>query len=495
MPPTGTEPDRRSFLFAAAAIPFLVGCGHRRSIGQTGRGNRGRVRFTNRLAIPPINPGVLGPDSIRRFELTAREGSKAFRSGKPSRTWGFNGDYLGPTIRASRGEVVALAVRNDLAVPTTLHWHGMRLPAVMDGNPHQPIRPGTTWEPQWTIDQPAATLWYHPHPHGETARHVYRGLAGLWIIDDPAATAELPSSYGVDDIPVVIQDRTLGSDGELIEDEPVAFWGLMGNDILVNGTLGPFVEVTTSLIRLRLLNGSNARVYNLTFADGRDLHVIANDCGMLAAPVGVRRLTISPGERFEVLVQFEPNDILLLRSIPGNQMIDQGDFGILEFRAAPRLDTTASIPHRLDAPSSITTPSRATRRSLVLAGDARIGSQSMDMERIDLVVPRGAIEEWEVWAPGVAHNFHIHDAAFTVVELGGAPPPPHLRGLKDTVFLPAGQQATLAVQFGDHPDPITPYMYHCHILRHEDAGMMGQFTIVEPEGVQSAPRRIPTRHH
>ena len=115
-----------------------------------------------------------------------QEGDTDLGRDDPTPTWGFNGAYLGPTLRATRGEQVAVDVHNALDETTTVHWHGMHLPAAMDGGPHQPIAPGETWPPTWKIDQPAATLWYHPHPHGETAEHVYRGLAGMFILDDPA---------------------------------------------------------------------------------------------------------------------------------------------------------------------------------------------------------------------------------------------------------------------------------------------------------------------
>lgn len=155
-----------------------------------------------------------------------------------------------------------MTVRNSLPVATTVHWHGMRLPAVMDGGPHQLVDSGgASWSPHWTVDQPAATLWYHPHPHGETAQQVYRGLAGMFLIDDETntdlATLGLPTAYGRDDIPVIIQDKTLNRDGTL-QDHTEPNFGLMGNVILLNGTYDPYLAATTSRVRLRLLNASNA---------------------------------------------------------------------------------------------------------------------------------------------------------------------------------------------------------------------------------------------
>jgi blue copper oxidase len=152
------------------------------------------VDFEQELAIPPLADSHTDARGTRIFDLTAREGTTALLPGKPTQTWGFNGSYLGPTLRAARGEEVRVNVHDDLDETTTVHWHGMHLPARYDGGPHQPIEPGEIWSPQWRIDQPAATLWYHPHPHGQTEEHINKGLAGMFIFDDPdsAVADELP---------------------------------------------------------------------------------------------------------------------------------------------------------------------------------------------------------------------------------------------------------------------------------------------------------------
>ena len=206
----------------------------------------------------------------------------------------------------------------------------MRLPARMDGGPHQPIEPGATWSPHWTVDQPATTSWYHPHPHGATARHVYRGLAGMFIVDD--GPAELPSRYGVDDIPLILQDRVL----DPAPDPLKGTFGILGDHMLVNGTYRAFVNVRTERVRFRILNGSNARMYHLTFADGRSFHVVGGDAGLLAAPVEVDRVSLTPGERVEVVVAFTGGEQVLLRTVSGSDDIDEGDFDLLKVVAAPR---------------------------------------------------------------------------------------------------------------------------------------------------------------
>lgn len=183
---------------------------------------------------------------------------------------------------------------NDLDEPTSVHWHGMHLPATMDGGPHQMIEPGQTWKPHWTIDQAAATLWYHRHPHGKTEDHVYKGLAGMVILDDDATrSAELPHEYGVDDLPLIVQDKSF-DDGQLELSHDGAEPGMLGDTVMVNGTIGGVQEVTSEKVRMRLLNGSTARTYAFEFPD-RSMDLIAGDGGLLEEPAEVDRLRLAPG--------------------------------------------------------------------------------------------------------------------------------------------------------------------------------------------------------
>jgi FtsP/CotA-like multicopper oxidase with cupredoxin domain len=149
---------------------------------QADMSNVGQLSFTNQLKIPPLLQPRQDGAGRKVFNLRLQQGTSKLLAGQPTQTWGVNGAYLGPTIRATRGDQVVMQVTNSLPEPTTIHWHGMHLPAAADGGPHQPIQPGSTWTPTWRINQSAATLWYHPHPHGATEDHVYRGLAGLFLI-------------------------------------------------------------------------------------------------------------------------------------------------------------------------------------------------------------------------------------------------------------------------------------------------------------------------
>ncbi|HEY8482556.1 MAG TPA: multicopper oxidase domain-containing protein [Spirillospora sp.] len=463
----------------------------------------GRIRFANRLFIPPQARSHRDADGRRVFDLRAAAGRHRFRPGRPTSTWGINGPHLAPTLRAVRGETVLVRFRNDLPETTTLHWHGMHLPAAMDGGPHQPVEPGTTWSPTWTIDQPAATLWYHPHPHGRTAAHVYRGLTGVFILDEPEPP-QLPNRYGIDDIPVIVRDINLTGDNRLEEKErSQAGVGIVGEHVTVNGTLAPYLPVTTQRIRLRLLNASASRIYRFGFASGRSFALVGTDGGLLAAPHRTDRVQLSPAERAEIIVTMRPGERDVLRSFPPDtglnfwdRRLTGGDdtLDVLELRAAPRLDPSPPIPARLAEPPRLAAANTPPKRTFQLA-KYTINGRPMDMNRIDFAVAQGSTEVWEVTAiDGSPHNLHVHDAQFQVLSVGGAPPPPHLRGWKDTIHTPPKVPIRIAMRFRGRPDPAMPYMFHCHVLNHEDRGLMGQF-VVTSDGRLPRAAAAPAHHH
>jgi blue copper oxidase len=458
-------------------------------VSRLDRSNVGRVGLTHPLRIPPLLDGRDDGTGTRVFDLRVAAGRTELLPGTLTDTWGINGPYLGPTLRASRGDRVRIDVTNGTAEDTTLHWHGMHLPAVMDGGPLQPIAPGATWSPTWTIDQPAATLWYHPHPHGRTADQVRRGAAGLFLLDDPGAAAlDLPDRYGVDDVPVIIQDRSFGADGSFGGDGFLSGDGQVGDEILVNGTWGPVFEATTTRVRLRLLNASNTRVYHLGFADGRGYDVIGTDSGLLPAPVRTARVEVAPGERVEVVVDVRPGDDAVLRSFPGDlgngfveQRADGGDdtMDILRLRGAATLTPSPPLPPSLVPAPAATAPAGAPVRSFRFSGTA-INGRDMDLHRADAVATVDTDEVWDVSATSGLHVFHLHDVRFRVIDIDGAPPPPLLGGWKDTLRLVPDRRFRLLVRFEDYADPDHGYMFHCHVLAHEDAGMMGQVVVVAP---------------
>lgn len=449
----------------------------------------GKVDFDNPLKIPPLAQSSTDDQGRRVFDLTAKQGESEFVPGSKTTTWGFNGDYLGPTLRVSRGETVLVNVHNQLDAPTAVHWHGMHLPARMDGGPHQMIAAGGEWSPTWTVNQPATTLWYHPHPHGQTEKHVTMGLAGMFIIDDPIEAAlPLPRDYGIDDIPAIVQDVRFTVDHQLTTSTR-GFVGPIGNQILVNGTLGPFFEVTTDVVRIRLLNASAARVYNFGFSDGKEFALVGTDGGLLDKPFTTDHIQLSPAERAEILVSMVPGETVTLRSTPPYLGIDAAaagmnagsdSFDILQLRAANTLVSTGTVPESLAPIDRLRAEDATVHRDFLLDGFEINGNQ-MDMGRIDEVIRVGTTETWSVTnTQNMPHSFHIHDVQFQILTIGGAPPPPELAGWKDTVYLTPHREFTLIMKFTDYTDPNFPYMYHCHLLWHEDLGMMGQFVVIGP---------------
>lgn len=446
--------------------------------------------FVNELSIPPLADSTV-EDGVRTFRLTAGTGTTEFPGIGDAETWGYNGSFLGPTLRAERGERVAFEIDNKLPEATSVHWHGMHLPAAMDGGPHQTIEQGETWRPNWTIDQPASTLWYHPHPHGETEKHVYLGLAGMFILDDDASlAADLPSEYGVDDLPIIVQDKEFDRAGQLVLDDNGSEPGMLGDTVMVNGTVGAYREVTTERVRLRLLNGSTARTYTFEMPD-RSMTMIASDGGFLDAPLEMEKLRLAPGERAEVIVEFDPGETVRLHSsktdlggiaVPATSG-GNDEFDVLEFRASDSLTPSPepSWPEAQDAAADELHQNEASVTRDFVLNTREINGEEMDMNRIDEVVYIGDTEVWEVRSTQpIPHSFHIHDVQFRVLSIGGQPPPPELAGPKDTIYLNPNLTYRLLVRFEDYADPNMPYMYHCHMLLHEDEGMMGQFVVIEP---------------
>ena len=234
-------------------------------------------------------------------------------------------------------------------------------------------------------------------------------------------------------------------------------------------------------MRLRLLNASGGQFYELGFDDGRPFQVIGTDGGLLPAPVTLDRLALSPGERADVVVTFDPGEDAVLRDVDDDGVAARRrrrrQSTCLQFRAAADLVPSPPVPSRLVDVDRLEPADAVDTREFRLSG-TQINGQDMAMDRIDAAVIAGTVEIWEVIAEAGAHNFHIHGVQFQVLDIDGAPPPAHLRGWKDTVATPAGSTTRLLVPFGTHSDPDVPFMFHCHKLRHEDLGMMGQFVVV-----------------
>jgi FtsP/CotA-like multicopper oxidase with cupredoxin domain len=455
----------------------------------------------NELVIPPLlEPQVVGEEKV--FILSAEYVETIFLEGKTTKTSGYNGAYLGPTLRAHRGDNVRIVLTNNLSQPTTTHWHGMHLPAIMDGGPHQEVAPGGVWEPHWRIENEAATLWYHPHLLGRTGEQVYSGLAGIFIIDDENSDSlSLPKKYGVDDLPLIVQDREFHQDGEFVYEperkDELGHTGMLGDAILVNGTYAPFVDVPAKQIRLRILNASNARRYSFGFEDGRTFYQIATDDGLLVSPVARTRMILAPGERAEVIVDLtgetapqtlisdavhEENEVLrFVRAIFKMERDENQVFKILELRPQLTAEVTEALPQSLNSiePLSSTAAVR-TRRFILDPRNRSINGEVMDHQYVNEVVHSGDVEIWEIInLSGTFHPFHIHGVQFQILDRGGKPPAEYELGWKDTVLVSNAEILHVIMRFPEFSDPHTPYMYHCHILEHEDMGMMGQFIVTD----------------
>lgn len=481
-------------------------------------------------------PAILGPDQNGEIEISAQPGVLRSAQHGTTSSYGFNGDYLGPTLRVRRGDEVKMIVNNLLSEDTTVHWHGLIIPGEMDGGPHQVIRPGETWRPTLEIDQPAATVWYHPHMYPSTAELVTKGLAGMLIIDDDESDSlGLPSQWGVDDIPIVIQDRRFGSDGEFFHTFNLAALtvGYVGDEVLVNGAHQPVARTAQGWLRLRILNGSNARSYRLQASDGRTLYVVGSDGGLLEAPVALDEITVHGGERFEVLVDARdgvPFDLVtlpvshspIMNLPPFNEALPIVSFdpsgaagsGRLPDALAtlpaipselPELSQTFTMEMNLDEegmgalmqagmreimqPGGPSEDAIASLNDLIENGPRvseetqfsanAVNGQSFAIDRNGIDVPKDTLLRWRIdeGSDRMLHPVHVHGCQFRILTLNGEQPAAHMQGWKDTVPIFAGGSADILVRFPKEAPPEAPYMLHCHILEHEDSGMMTQFTV------------------
>lgn len=482
--PTPSVTTRRHFLKNGAAASLVAGAGYgsyRLFFGGMATFDTSQLPQGGSLPIPPLLE-----DQGSGIELVARSSSTEFIAGAASTTWGFNQGFLGPTIRVRRGQTVPFSITNELDEVITSHWHGLHIPGVIDGGPFNLIEPSQAWEFEMDVAQQASTNWYHSHVHGSTGRQVIMGLAGMFLIEDDNSDAlDLPSTYGVDDIPLIVQDRTFLSDGSMFAD--IGGGVFLGETLVVNGAIDPDVELQAKRNRLRILNGANGRLFEFFMSDGSPLVKVASEGGFLNSPVDVESLFLSPGERAEVIVDLSNHavgDVLVLRSVNVNGDGGMDDeFDVLRITvteallANPELATVLNeVPLASELVSSVDV---VAERDFVLRQNA-INGVAFDHAVVNHVSQVGT---WELWnLSGGAHPFHVHGASFLVTARNGREPSPEDAGWRDTVFVGNGTQ--VLVRF-DHEAPAeATYMYHCHLMGHEDAGMMGQFAVVEnPEMV------------
>ena len=452
------------------------------------------------------------PDTLTgtNIALTMHTDSMVILPGKKTKTLAYNAfHFLGPTLILNKGQNVSATITNKIGDTTTLHWHGMHVAPKNDGGPHSLILNNTSWYPNFTVRNNAAMYWYHPHFMGKTAEQAIKGASGLIMVRDSAEAAlALPRTYGVDDIPLIVKCLQLDSNNQFMPR------GMEDSTLLVNGVTKAQYTLPAQVVRLRILNGSGERTFNFGFTGNQSFYVIGSDGGLLNAPVLTTRIRLSPGERAEVLlnlvgmngqtiylmsyasellsgVQGGPTMPMPAGSPPMDSPLNGIDFNILKLTIGNQTaNPVTAIPSTLvpitpypQAQANLNRNITFTADSMtVMDGPFYFNGLSFDMMRIDYRMPLNQTEIWTLMdSTMVAHPFHVHDVQFFVLDRDGNCPPPAERGWKDVVLVQPNETVRIIMKFTDFTDSLVPYMFHCHILMHEDDGMMGQF-LVMPQG-------------
>ena len=465
-------------------------------------------RFRVPLPIPPTARPVRVTATADHYTVTQRVADAGILAGLSTPIWGFDGIFPGPTFRGRRGRPMVVTVRNELPVPTSTHLHGGVTPADSDGfptdliipagyspaPPHQHGGPGrlhdTSRDYHYPMTQPAATLWYHDHRMDFTGPQVWRGLAGMFLISDEVEDA-LPLPRDDRDLPLLLCDRAFDADGALrypMHDTAMHapgargdyLAGIFGDVMLVNGAPWPRHEVAGARYRLRLVNGSNARRYRLALDAGNGpgelpLVQIGSDSSLLAAPVEHREIVISPGERYDVIVDFAAVPVgteVTLRNTVGSGAAAE----LMRFVVTRTVRDDTRIPPRLaDVPPLTRAGAVATRKFdfRISGGRWTINKQPYD-PAASLAAPRlDTVELWR-FTSDFHHPVHVHLGHFQVLSRNGRDPEAWDVGWKDTVDVRPYEVVEVLVRFAGHRGR---YMLHCHNLEHEDMAMMANFDV------------------
>lgn len=501
--------------------------------------------FTQKLFIPIVSGpfGILdvtGPLKIRATSASfpLLPGPK---SHKPSpfllyQTEQAGKAYQNPILRMESGARFTASLHNELQEPTIIHWHGLHTPAAMDGHPSTTIGPGGHYDYDFTVRNRGGTYWYHTHAHNLTAKQAYNGLASFFLVDDDdqrTISKALDLQLGVTDLPLVVQDKQFDKQGKLIYKPNMneAMMGWLGDIILSNLTANAVQTVTPRTYRLRLLNGSNARIYRLAFVKGDsplNFTVIGTDGGLIERPETVTEAFFAPGERLDVLIDAglaRPGETIFLKSLAFDAMENEGSaggasamggmggmgggkregmnslrlaqghaFNVLKLSVASGERIVPKLPASLSVVKPIQTTNAYERKIELSLGQMRflINGRTFKMDEIAFDVKRGAVEIWSISNPavGMLHPMHIHGFSFQVLERIGSPPQVAVTarfgkgrtvsdlGWKDTVVVWPGETVRIAIDFThDYPGSQT-YVFHCHNLEHEDAGMMINFRVL-----------------
>ncbi len=473
----------------------------------------------------PAPTAVASADFVPDVEiaLTALQDTAVIHPNNSSNVWRIQGEllkgdpgalqpipdsYLGPVLRLRKGQKVRIHFNNELPEESILHWHGLHVPAEMDGHPRYAVGKGQTYIYEFEVRNRAGTYWYHPHPHGRTGPQVYAGMAGFLLVsDDEEDAANLPS--GEYDIPLVIQDRLFDDNDQLVylgNGMMDQMMGFLGNELLVNGKPNFTLPAATRAYRLRLLNGSNSRIYKLGWEDGSPFTVIGTDGGLLEKPAERPYITLAPSERVEIWVDFSDKPLgteLKMVSLPFTAgEIQSGLFPILTVSIDRDASDNVTLPERLSNPRFFSVQDAERTREVILQMQRMtwtLNGRTFEMTAVapEEKVKKNSVEVWEFVNGGgggggmmgggmmnLPHPMHMHGESFQVIERqisqNGRASWNSLsegfvdEGWKDTVLVLPGERVKVLRRFGDFSGL---FLYHCHNLEHEDMGMMRNFEI------------------
>ena len=444
-------------------------------------------------------------------------------SGQQTRVWRYQGEvlggdphallklpnsYLGPIIQVQTGQNLRVHFTNELPEPSIIHWHGLHVPEAADGHPRLAIDTGETYTYEFTVADRAGTYWFHPHPHGRTGPQVYHGLAGLFIVsDDEELSLGLPS--GEYDIPLVFQDRLFDSENQLVyggNGMMDQMMGFLGNRLLINGQADFKLEAGTRPYRLRLLNGSNSRIYKLAWEDGTPLTVIGTDGGLLESPIKKEYLTLAPAQRLELWVDFSGRavgDQLRLVNLP-SAAPDGVAFPVMNVEIIRQESSPDTLPERLSTITPLAETQAVNRKSprefslsMGMGMIWTLNGRTFEMEAVagDEVVKLGDLEVWQfsnqagggmgmMGGMALPHPMHIHGLQFQILERETDSANRAAwetlsegfvdEGWHDTVLVSPGERVKILLKFEDYEGL---YLYHCHNLEHEDMGMMRNYRV------------------
>ena len=430
----------------------------------------------NELAIPVM----LVPDKEAGIAYTVRaqKGKTEIFDGIETNTYGYNGTFLGPMLRLEKGETVKIKTINELEEDTTFHWHGLEVSGEEDGGPHSVLAPGEEKVIEFEVIQEAATLWFHPHPIGKTAEQVYNGLAGLiYIEDNNSNSLGLPDDYGKNDFPLIFQDRVFDDEKQLNYQANMNEDGTVGDTLLINGTVNPKLTINKEKVRLRFLNGSNARNFTFKLNTEEPFVQIGTDGGLLNEPLELKEITLTPSERAEIIVDFSK-----LSAVNDLALINEDGSILLQFDVGDQQGEMSEVPVKTNdfsvSPEEEELPVTKKIELFGMMDMVTINGKKFDPDRIDFTQQQGVTEVWEIYNKpdmmgGMIHPFHIHGTQFKVLSRDGKEPPENERGWKDSISVKPKEKVKIAVQF-KHKGV---YMFHCHILEHEENGMMGQVKV------------------